>query len=955
MSEASDVRFGPFRLIGRYGPLLRGTQEVKLQRKALAVLWTLASQPGEPVTRSSLMDAVWPGAIVGDEVLTYQIKALRQAIEEDPRNPRYILTAHRIGFRFVIPEAVAPPQESKASALFGRESETQSLLASYGRANGGSRQFFFVCGEAGIGKTALIDDFLVRLRSEAPDTRIYRGQSLEVTGESEAYQPLFDALDQGIRSTHGEELLEGLRLSAPSWLRQMPRLLTGEELQRLKRITAGTPPERQRRELVEAIEHLAGRHTLVLVIEDLHWSDASTVALLGLLAQREEPARLLVICSCRPVETILAQHPARSLQLNLAARGLARAIHLQSLLDDAARRLIERQIGDAGTALTEGIMRRGGGHPLFLVHLSEYLRNRTGEAGPEAVAESELPPQLRELIELQLSHLSVSEQLMLEVGAVGGQEFSAAAVAAGSGLAVEAVEEVLESMAQRSLFIAEHGLAIWPDGTVSGRFRFRHSLHGFVLRQRLGGSRQARLHRRLAERLEAAWAGRSAEIATELAQHYESGGLVAKAAECCIQTGQNALERLAAHEVREQVARGLALLASLRPDLARHRIELRLRIVASFGLQLERGYFVGSGYDHRDRIDTLIELVGDDPLRIPAVEVQWVSRHFNMEFERAISLAESLRDFGRAAGLPQLEFAGLGWAAHSLHSLGRHEQADRYVAESYRLALLGGNLDGVDLGAFSSALSIYPVTRWFLGFPEQALTLANYVYAVAERQENPYTRCMATSASLGLTLEFTRNHERLLVLATDTLELARRSGHMEGQRWASVLLGSAQLGCGDPEASLRTLVPVLDEMRRLGLVIQVPMGLVAAARAWSILGEHARALDAVEQALQLIRQRGHRPWEPEALRAMGELQLAARPRAIAAAMVPIWEALELARSRKALSLELRAATSLARLHQRQGKTAEALALLEPVLDRFTEGFELPDLREARVLNDSLRT
>ena len=150
------------------------------------------------------------------------------------------------------------------------------------------------------------------------------------------------------------------------------------------------------------------------------------------------------------------------------------------------------------------------------------------------------------------------------------------------------------------------------------------------------------------------------------------------------------------------------------------------------------------------------------------------------------------------------------------------------------------------------------------------------------------------------------------------------------------------------------MLPVLDEMRRRGLVIQVPLGLVNAARAWSMLGEHARALETAEQALQLIRQRGHRPWEPEALRAVGELQLATRPRAIAAAMVPIWEALELSRARKALSLELRAATSLSRLLNRQGKVDEALALLQPVLERFTEGADLRDQREARELIVSMQ-
>ena len=953
MSETTPIRFGPFRLLGRHGPLLRDDHEIKLQRKALAVLWTLASQPGEPVTRSALMDAVWPGAIVVDDVLSYQIKALRQAIEDDPRNPRYILTAHRIGFRLVIPGASAPTVA--ASTLVGRETELQFLRDSHERASQGHRQFVFVCGEAGIGKTALLDDFLLRLRNEAPTNRIFRGHCLEVIGESEAYLPILDALESGARSADGAEWLDQLRRSAPSWLRQLTRLLPPGEVEHLQRITAGVPPERQRRELVEALEAYAAEHPLVLVIEDLHWSDASTVALLGLLAQREQAARLLVICSCRPVEAILSQHPARALQLGLTARGRAQTLFVETLLPVDGRQLVERRLAGANAEQSEEILRRSGGHPLFLIHLADYLRSRASAQAGAAVLDASVPPQLRELIELQLSQLTVSEQLLLEVAALSGQEFAAAAVAAGSGVAVEAVEEALDSLAQRRRFISENGLAIWPDGTASGRFQFRHALYGQVLRQRLGPSRGARLHRRLAERLEAAYSGRGAEIATELAHHYESAGLAAKAAEWCVQTAQNALARLAAQEVREQVARGLALLEPLAPDLPRHRTELRLRVVASHSMWMERGYVVGANEEHCERIDALIELVGDDPLQVLAVAVQWTSHHFNLEFERAVDFCERIRVLGRSTGSVGLECAGLGWAAHSLHCLAEHEKADRYAAEGYRLGLSRDGINpAVGVDALMSALGVHALTRWYLGFPEQALAAADQTCDIAQRSGNPYLQGMVICASRGMLLELTGDHPRLLALAVDLREQARRYRHLECQRWAGVLLGIAQYRTGDPETGLNTLQDVLGEMRKAGVVILVPLGLVNVARAWSALGEHARALEAAEQALDLIRQRGLRPWEPEALRAIGELRLELKPRTLAAAMAPIHEALSLARARKALSLELRAATSLARLQQHQGRATEALALLQPVLARFTEGLELPDQREARTLIASIR-
>lgn len=953
MSDVHPIRFGPFRLLSRHGPLLRDDREIKLQPKALAVLWKLASQPGELVTRTALLDAVWPGAVVVDDVLSYQVKALRQAIEDDPRNPRYILTAHRVGFRLVIPSAAAPP--TALPSLIGRDAELQFLRDSHQLASQGQRQFVFLCGEAGMGKTMLLDALQLSLRNDAPATRILRGHCLEVIGESEAYRPIFDALESGVRGADGDQWLDQLRRNAPSWLRQLPQLLAPDEVEHLQRVTAGVPPEQMRRELAEALEGYAAEHPLVVMIEDLHWSDASTVALLGLLAQRDPAARLLVICSCRPVETILNQHPTRALQLGLTARGLAQTLFVEPLQPDDGKRLIERRLTGVSAEQADDILRRCGGHPLFLVQLTDYLQTQMAAAAGTTPLDDTVPPRLRELVELQLSQLTVNEQLLLEVAAIAGPDFAAAAVAAGSGVPIETVEETLESLALRRRFISENGLAIWPDGTVSGRFQFRHALYGQVLRQRLGQSRSARTHRRLAQRLELAFDGRKSDIATDLAHHYDAGGIAAKAAEWRVQTAQNALDRVAPHEVSAQVARGLALLEPLAPDLHRHRVELSLRVIGSYALWMERGYRAGAIDEHSDRINALIDLVGDDPIQIMAVTVQWTSRHFNLEFERAIAFCERVRELGRKTRNISLQCAGLGWAAHSLNCLGEHEKADHYAAEGYRLVLATeGRQPAISADAQTSALGVYALTRWYMGFPEQALAAANLTAEIAERGASPYLRSMTICASRGVVLELIGDHGQLKALTTELLEQARRYGHRECQRWARVLLGIAQLRTGDPQSSVQTLQEVLDDMRRHDVVIQVPMGLVNLARAWSALGEPTRALQTAEQALALIRERGQRPWEPEVLRAIGELKLKLQPRAIAAATASIEEALALARARHALSLELRAATSLARLRQRQGRIDEALALLEPVLARFTEGLDLPDQREASVLILSMR-
>jgi len=209
----------------------------------------------------------------------------------------------------------------KLETLFvGRAQELARLHAAFARAQRGERQLTFVSGEAGIGKTTLVDCFLAQARASG-HVWIGRGQCIEQQGPGEAYLPVLEALGQLCRERHGEQVIAVLRRYAPMWLVQLPGLLEPGELEALQRQVHGSSRERMLREFVEALDILAAETVVVLVVEDLHWSDVSTLELLAYLAQRRGRARLQVIGTYRSAEVVASGHPLRRLVQGLHGHG----------------------------------------------------------------------------------------------------------------------------------------------------------------------------------------------------------------------------------------------------------------------------------------------------------------------------------------------------------------------------------------------------------------------------------------------------------------------------------------------------------------------------------------------------------------------------------------------------------------------------------------------------------
>jgi DNA-binding winged helix-turn-helix (wHTH) protein len=323
-ARSREVRlFGPFRLDIGEQRLFREGMEIPLRRKPFAILKHLTEHPQRLVTQEELIDVVWGKVLMSDSVLRTHVSDMRRAVGEG-----VVETVVGRGYRFLhtveterpqkgpgAAESVAP--SSALSHLVGRKTEINVLAQAFEAAFDQRRQVVFITGDPGIGKTALVDAFLTEFAAPR-GALIASGLCVEHLGAAEAYLPVLAALGALCRGEGGRHLADLLTRHAPTWRAQMPGLMADDEVQSLAQRTQGATQPRMLRELAEALDVIAAERPLVLVLEDVQWADASTTDLLAMLGARREPARILVVATCRPSEIMKGDGMSRviaSLQL----------------------------------------------------------------------------------------------------------------------------------------------------------------------------------------------------------------------------------------------------------------------------------------------------------------------------------------------------------------------------------------------------------------------------------------------------------------------------------------------------------------------------------------------------------------------------------------------------------------------------------------------------------------
>jgi predicted ATPase/DNA-binding winged helix-turn-helix (wHTH) protein len=508
---ATTLTFGPFRLLPIQRQLWKDEELLELRAMPLSVLTYLAQHPERVVSAEELRKAVWGGIYVSRTAIRVCVREIRQALGDEAATPRYLETIGRQGYCFIgysdtevlaaSDRAVAGQQvdlatESVALSMpfVGRQREVAQLRRWFAQAQQGQRQVVLVSGEPGIGKTTLISQFVqfVARLPVAGTAWIAHGQCVEPYGQGEAYLPVLEALGRLGRELGTGKLTTVLQQYAPTWLTQLPALVDLAARGEVQRQVAGATQERMLRELCDALEVLTVEQPLLLVLEDLHWSDTATLAWLAAVARRPDPARLFVIGTYRPADVIMQAHPLRSLIQELRAHRLCREVRLEVLSADQVREYVRQRFANSVVAdeLGPRLYERTDGNPLFLTASVDSLIQQgviveEGDhwvvRGDLAAIEGTIPEDLQQLITRQVEALSAEAQQMLAVASVSGLTFTAAEVVAGCTLEPEVIEETCERLAQQGQIIEGGESEEWPDGTLTARYSFRHALYQQVV------------------------------------------------------------------------------------------------------------------------------------------------------------------------------------------------------------------------------------------------------------------------------------------------------------------------------------------------------------------------------------------------------------------------------------------------------------------------------------------
>ena len=590
--------FGSFRLDTLDQCLWRDGVRIALTPKVFAVLCHLVDHPGRLVTQDELLGAIWPDTYVQPEILRKYILELRKVLGDDPKSPRYIETLPKRGYRFLAPLEEAPlmPAPAGMPGPVGRDHELAGLQGHLRSALQGQRQLVLVTGEAGVGKSTLLDAFEQRLAGHG-GMRIARGQCVEGFGGKEAYYPILDAFGQLIRGPGAEGIIQILASQAPTWLIQFPSLLKAEQREALQREILGATRERMVREICQALEVLTSADPLVLVLEDLHWADPSTLDLISAVARRRGPCKLLMLGTYRPVDVILLQSPLKALRQDLVMHKLCFEIALERLTEpDVAGYLAAEFPGEFPQGLAELVYRHSEGNPLFMTAIvSDLLKSGllVKEAGAWRLTAQlsqivpGVPETLQQMLEIQVERLSETEQRVLKGASVAGRRFSAWAVASMLDSAVADAEDICESLAQRQQFVRPGRAAGVLGAAQSAHYEFRHSLYREALYRHIPEGQRARWHRRLAERAEELLPDSSGmaapdsalELASELALHFEYGRDFERAARYLILSAENAGRRYAHRDAAAILEHAAGLLSGIAPNTARTlQIEILERI-----------------------------------------------------------------------------------------------------------------------------------------------------------------------------------------------------------------------------------------------------------------------------------------------------------------------------------------------------------------------------------------
>lgn len=930
MFARSSISFGDFHLDRDAEQLRHRGVARPLRPKSFAVLWYLANHAGRLVPQDELMRAVWPGTSVGSAVLRVSIREIRAALGE---SAHLLITVPRQGHRF----ALAAGKDAETSPFVGREHELAALHRALMRARSGARQMVFVSGDAGVGKSRLVRRFLDEVR-RAGGARVASGQCVELYDGLEPYAPVIDLLACLCRQPGGDEVEAATRRLAPAWLRQLPGHGDSGDAP-IPRPTAGGSGHLLR-ELSTLGEALASEQPLILHLEDLHWTDASTVDALSHVAQRDLPAALLIICTVRPQVGVHADR-VEQLMRQLLARSRCTKMSLGPLSESEVGSYLTQRLAPhrLGPGMAATLHARTGGHPLFLDAMVDHLVDRgqlvvrDGWWRIAGTLDGVIPSAIREMIAWTFETVTPEQRRVLEAACVAGTAFSAATLAAMLGLSVDAVEDICDQLVEERRLVSG-GTEQGPNGTASARYAFQHAMYADVLYASLTPALRSRHHRTIGDCVSAAHSGHMRDVASLLAHHFTLAGDEERAWFAHRQAARAARDSLAAREAMGHLEAAVTLLRALPADDKRASVELRCLLELGECTISVHGYGAPAVARVYERACEVATMTDDVASHVLAESGLFMHHALRAEFATAQKKAEDILRF--ATREPLFKGTGLGSLGTVLLSRGEVRSAfDAFwkaeeawqpwpeVAPDLRALSCGFRaICALVLGHPGEAHGeLSQMLQRVAGLPfdpllvAQAHALAAYFHAAAG---NPEEARRAADVAIAVT----ESHGVPLYLSPKVV-----------QGWAT----------RDPAAIRGEMARMADSHNLLG----TPQYGALLAEALLDCGELTAAAEAIDHALATAEKTGEKYYLAELHRLRGRCLLhAARPTLSRDAVLAMEQAMSIAESQGSRLLLLRAAIDACSVATRSQTARDRL---RTILGEMDDGSDTVDLVRARTL------
>ena len=899
----------------------------------------------------------------------------------------------------------AEPSADTAGPFVGRDHRIAQLDAFLATALAGRGQTVVVSGEAGSGKTMLLQEFARRAQLDHADLIVAQGRCDLYAGVGDPYLPFRDILQLlcgdveaqclagALTRDHARRLwglmpetvdvlhevgpdLAGVFLSPATAARVGANRMVSAHGTRLQDLLLtrsrvhGPDQSRLFEQFADVLRRLAARRPLLLVLDDLHWADVSSSSLLFHLSRRITDSRILIAGAYRPEEVAIGMdgrsHPLQQIVGELKRRAGEIEVNLDHDMTAEGRHFVDALLDVQPNRLDEAFRRalfgRSRGHALFTVELLRDLQESGGlvldERGrwvqnPDFRWES-VPARVGGVIEKRVGRLNGDLREILAVASVEGENFTAEIVARALGIDPKEVVRLLSAELEwRHRLVHAQGVQRIGNQRMSV-YRFRHNLFRIYLLDSLDSVQRSYLHEQVGAAIERVYAEQAADaapVAAQLAQHFDEAGQTEKAIDYCYQAGQQAIRLSANDEAIGYLARGLALLAAM-PDSPENRQRgIQYQIALGVPLSARLGYASPETERTYDKALELCRGVEDTAQQFPALYGMW--RYFLMRAKSQIAMELALRLMHLAQQVQDrsltieaeraigISHFHLGELLDARVHLERGSDIYDFEADREHAFLYGHD-------PMVSFLGYLALTLWQLGYPDQALARVQELLGLAQDLSHPFSLAHALTVGALQTYQYRGEVQSTYDLAQEALKSASDLGFPLWVGRATFYSGWALATQGQPTAGIAQMREGVNTWRAAGTEACLPYFLTLLAEAYVGAGQAQTGLATLEEAFSAMQSNDEREREAELYRVRG-LICAALGASDAEAESLYCQAVDIARQRQAKSLELRAATSLGHLWRRQGRRPEARKMLAEVYDWFREGHDTSDLKEAEAL------